>query len=489
MRLSNILKNCQTNFFLENFSDFNVKEISCNSRVIKNNCIFVAIAGNNDNGENYINDVKKYKKIAVIISSNSKKQFNSTQTIFIKTSEVRKLFSEIASIINKNSLKEKVAITGTNGKTSISDYTRQIWEKLDFKAASIGTLGLIFNKKNIETSSLTTPDPVKLNKQLHLISKKQCKKMVIEASSIGLEQDRLFPLKFDKVAFSNLSRDHLDYHKNFSNYKNAKSLLFSKHTKKNSIAILNIDNRYSHFFFQICQKKKLRILDYGKRGKFLRLSTLKKKDDGYVYRIFLKNKTQKIFTKGVAEFEIYNKICALILVFGEELNFDKFKFLENLKNPPGRLDKVKKDWNIFIDYAHTPDALKNVLGSLKKECKGNFFTIIGCGGERDRTKRPLMTKEALKFSDKVIITDDNPRNENPARIRNDMTKNLSRTDKKKVIEIIDRKEAIQHSISLLKKQDFLLIAGKGHENYQIIGSKKYFFSDKQIVKKIISKLK
>ena len=232
MRLSNILKNCQTNFFLENFSDFNVKEISCDSRVIKNNCIFVAIAGNNDNGENYINDVKKYKKIAVIISSNSKKQFNSTQTIFIKTSEVRKLFSEIASIINKNSLKEKVAITGTNGKTSISDYTRQIWEKLDFNVASIGTLGLIFNKKKIETSSLTTPDPVKLNKQLYLISKKKCKKMVIEASSIGLEQDRLFPLKFDKVAFSNLSRDHLDYHKNFSNYKNAKSLLFSKHTKK-----------------------------------------------------------------------------------------------------------------------------------------------------------------------------------------------------------------------------------------------------------------
>ena len=174
----------------------------------------------------------------------------------------------------------------------------------------------------------------------------------------------------------------------------------------------------------------MKILDYGKRGKFLKLSTLKKKDDGYEYRIFLKNKTHKIFTKGVAEFEIYNKICALILVFGEELNFDKFKFLENLKNPPGRLDKVKKDWNIFIDYAHTPDALKNVLSSLKKECKGNFFTIIGCGGERDRTKRPLMTKEALKFSDKVIITDDNPRNENPAKIRNDMTKNLSRTDKK-----------------------------------------------------------
>ena len=168
------------------------------------------------------------------------------------------------------------------------------------------------------------------------------------------------------------------------------------------------------------------------------------------------------------------------------MDINKFKLLNNLKNPPGRLDKVKKNWNIFIDYAHTPDALSNVLKNLKKNCEGNLFTIIGCGGDRDKTKRPLMTKEALKFSDQVIITDDNPRMENPAQIRKDMMKNLSYIEKKKVMEIADRKKAIIFAINLLKKMDYLLIAGKGHENYQLIGNKRYFFSDKLMVKKIIS---
>ncbi len=249
MKLSEILKQCKTNFHFESFFDFNVIDVSSNSKIIKNNFIFAAIQGSNDNGENYLSDIIKYKKIAVLISKKTKIDLSFKHVVFIKTLDVRKLFSEIASIIYKNSIKEKVAITGTNGKTSISDYVRQIWEKLNFQAASIGTLGIIYKKKKIDISKLTTPDPVTLNKQLNHISKKNCKKIIIEASSIGLEQNRLYPIKFDKVAFSNLSRDHLDYHENFLNYKKAKSILFTQHIKDNSIAVLNTDNKYSNFFF------------------------------------------------------------------------------------------------------------------------------------------------------------------------------------------------------------------------------------------------
>ncbi|MBD22562.1 MAG: UDP-N-acetylmuramoyl-L-alanyl-D-glutamate--2,6-diaminopimelate ligase [Alphaproteobacteria bacterium] len=489
MKLSEILKECKTNFFLENFYDFNIIDLSADSRIIKNNYIFAAISGKKENGENYIKNILKYKKIAIILSKNSKKNIKVKNTVLIRTTKVRKLFSEIASIVNKNSIKEKVAITGTNGKTSISDYTRQIWEKLNFRAASIGTLGLIYKKNKIDKSPLTTPDSVILNKQLNLISKKKCEKLVIEASSIGLEQSRLFPIKFDKVAFSNLSRDHLDYHKNFYNYKKSKSLLFTEHTKKKSIAIINTDNRFSDFFFNVCKEQQLKILDYGKTGKFLKISTFQKKSGGFEYQILLKNRKKKIFTKAISEYEVYNKLCALILIFGEKLEFSNFNLLNSLKNPPGRLDKVKKNWNIFVDYAHTPDALNNVLSNLKKNCKGNLFTIIGCGGDRDKEKRPLMSKEALKFSDLVIITDDNPRNEDPGKIRKDMIRKLTIIDKKKVKEIADRKKAITFTVKLLKKNDFLLIAGKGHENYQIIGNKRNFFSDKEVVKQIISKLK
>ena len=486
MKLSEILEQCKTNFNFENFFDFNVIDVSANSRIIKNNFIYAAIKGTNDNGENYLSDVIKFRKIAVLISKSTKINLSNKHVVFIRTVNVRKLFSEIASIIYKNSINEKVAITGTNGKTSISDYVRQIWETLRFHGASIGTLGIIYKKKKIDISKLTTPDAVTLHKQLNHISKKNCNKIIIEASSIGLEQNRLYPIKFDKVAFSNLSRDHLDYHKNFLNYKKAKSILFIQHIKSNSIAVLNTDDKYSNFFFEICRKKKLKVLDFGKNGKFLKFFSLKKKDNGFEYDVHFKNEKRKIFTKAISEYEIYNKICSLIIVFGNDLDINKFKLLNNLKNPPGRLDKVKKNWNIFIDYAHTPDALSNVLKNLKRNCEGNLFTIIGCGGDRDKTKRPLMTKEALKFSDQVIITDDNPRMENPAQIRKDMMKNLSYIEKKKVMEIADRKKAIMFAINLLKKMDYLLIAGKGHENYQLIGNKKYFFSDKLMVKKIIN---
>ena len=491
MKLEKILKNCQSKFTVENLKNINLQGISTNSSEIRDNFLFGAIKGKNFNGENFIKDLTLFKNLVIVLSikSNSKIYKGNTNITIIKTENVRKLVGEIANIYYPKSLNEIVAVTGTNGKTSIAEYTRQIWNFQKISCCSIGTLGIIYKKKKVHETNLTTPETCDINRNLSLLSKKGCKKAIIEASSIGLDQNRLFPLKFNKVVFTNLTIDHLDYHKSFKEYKSSKGLLFKNYTNHKSLGIINTDSKYSHFFLDICKKNNLEVIDFGKNANFLKISKISKLNNKFNVYLSIKKKKFNFFFESFSVYEIYNKICALLIVFGKDLKEKDFKIIKKLKNPPGRIEKIKnkKKLNIFIDYAHTPDALKNVLSPLKKSCMGKLITIIGCGGERDKLKRPLMTKEALKLSDKIIITDDNPRNEDPQKIRKEM---ISKIPKKKLIhikEIPNRKKAIQYCINILKKNDFLLIAGKGHENYQIIKNRKFFFSDKKTVIDLIKK--
>ncbi len=486
MKLSELLKKCKTKFTCNNFRDLKILGVHTHSSQIKENYIFGAIQGKKFNGEKFVKKLTKLENLVIIIPEISKIKINFTKNkgfIIIKTGNVRKLISEISYFFYPSFLKEFIAITGTNGKTSIADYTRQIWNKKKIDCFSVGTLGIIHKNKKIYDSGLTTPESVVLNKKIYELCKKGCKNGVIEASSIGLHQNRLFPIKFDKLILTNFSIDHLDYHKTITEYKKSKGILFENHASKNTIAVLNSESKFIEYFTNICKRKKIRILDYGKKANFLKIHEIKKIKSKCELTIIIKKDKFKIILHCLSIFEIYNKICALLCVFGEKLKKSDFKYLAMLKNPSGRLEKVKnkKKLNIFIDYAHTPDALKNVLSSLKKNCEGKIITIIGCGGERDRTKRPLMTKEALKYSHKIIITNDNPRNESPAKIREDMLKKVNKQEKKRIIEIPNRKRAIENSIKILTEKDFLIIAGKGHENYQIIKNKKLFFSDKKTV--------
>ena len=453
MKLEEVLINCQSVFTVENLKNIDLKGISTNSREVKDNFLFGAIKGKKFNGEEFIKDLVLYKNLVIVLSSKSNSKIykeNSNITI-IKTKDVRKLIAEISYFFYPKSLNEIVAITGTNGKTSIAEYVKQIWSFQKITCCSIGTLGIIFNKKKFLETNLTTPESYNINKNLSLLSKKGCKKVVIEASSIGLDQNRLFPFKFNKVVFTNLTIDHLDYHKSFNKYKDSKGLLFKNHTNHRSIGIINTDSKYSKFFLEICKNKKIEIIDFGKKANFLKIIRISQSN--HIFNVFLSIKEKKIniFIETFSIYEIYNKICALLIVFGKNLEEKHFKLLKKLKNPPGRIEKInnKKRLNIFIDYAHTPDALKNVLSALKNCCKGKLITIIGCGGDRDKLKRPLMTKEALKFSNKIIITDDNPRNEDPKKIRKEM---ISKIPRKKLIyikEIPSRKRAIQYSIKIL----------------------------------------
>jgi UDP-N-acetylmuramyl-tripeptide synthetase len=488
-KLNSILKKCNSKYSINNFSNIEIKGVSTFSKKIQNNFIFGAIKGENFNGENFLKDLINLKKIVIVISDKSSielKRFSSF--IIIKTSDVKELVSEISHAFYNYKLDEIVAVTGTNGKTSVADYTRQLWQSIKIDAASIGTLGVIFKDNQIFNLNLTTPESIDLQKILNYLSKKNCKKAILEASSIGIDQKRLFKMKFNKVVFTNLTNDHLDYHKNFKKYKESKGDLFQDYVYKNTVAVINADDKYSEYFKNICKSQKIKFLDFGKKADFLKILKIKKEINSFFLEIKINNKKLKIFVNSLTKYDIYNKLCALLIVFENNIKSNHLDLLNFLKSPPGRLEKINsQNLNIFIDYAHTPDALRNVLLNLKKNCLGKIVTVIGCGGDRDKIKRPMMTREALKFSDKVIVTDDNPRNEDPKKIRNQMIHGLSENEKKNIKIIADRKKAIIFSLKIINKKDFLIIAGKGHENFQIVGEKKIYFSDKETVLNYLEK--
>ena len=490
MKLKEIIKKSSLKTKIINPLNFIVKGISMQSDEVRNNFIFVAVKGDTHHGLDFIKDLLNYKNLAVVLSKSDEipKDFRKSNSVaFIQVDDVRLFISKACSIFFKNSIKQKIAITGTNGKTSISYYVNQIWRKNNVDGASIGTLGVKYKKKFSMTTTLTTPDVINNHRILKKLSELGCEKVVFEASSIGLDQRRLSPIKFDIVGFTNLTNDHLDYHKTMNNYKSAKSLLFTSHIKKNTIAVINTDSKFSNFFLKLCKTNNLQILDYGKNASFLKIKSIKRVNNFFEVKIFFCNKNINLKINCCAEFEIYNMICSLILVFNRKLKSNDLQIISKLKNPSGRLEKIfdKKNMRVFIDYAHSPDAITKVLSSLKKITLGKLILVFGCGGDRDKLKRNKMTKEALKYSDLIIITDDNPRFEDPRKIRNDMISNLKFNDLKKIKVIGNREIAIKKAVNFLTKQDVLLIAGKGHENYQLIKNKKKFFSDKVTAKEYL----
>ena len=465
--------------------------VSTNSKEVKNNFIFGALKGKKFDGNNFIQKISSYQNIVVVtenintgIKLLSEKQ--RTKLTILHTENSRCLIYEIANFFYSNKIPEKIAVTGTNGKTSVTEYVRQIWENKGILCSSIGTLGIFFKKKKILDNSLTTIEGIQFNKILSKIYKKGCEKLVIEASSIGIDQLRIYPSTFNKVGFTNLTHDHLDYHKNFLNYKKSKGKLFHDYTQKDSYAALNTDDKNFKFFKKLCEKKKIKLLDYGFKAQFLKINKITSIENYKFVEFTLKNKKKELKLKNANTFDIYNKFCAIILVYGLKLNLSNFNEIRFLQSPKGRLEKIhSKDYSIFIDYAHTPDALENILKDLKLSKHRNLFALIGCGGNRDMKKRPQMTKVALKYCDHIILADDNPRFENPSKIREEMLIGVSRIKAKKISNIGNRKKAIEFGLKKLNKNDFFVICGKGHEEYQIIGDKKKKFSDTEVVKQYL----
>lgn len=472
MKLSQILSQVKADYQLQNGlnADFvDVEDIALDSRLTKRNSAFFALPGKETDGSDFIQSAIKNGASITISSTSGDGLIKSSNPFGLLVDFLKIFYAPLPTNI--------YAITGTNGKTSTAEFTRQILDILGKRSASIGTLGVTCDaaiQAQLHNSSLTTPDIVSLYKNLHILKQNGIDDVAIEVSSIGLEQSRAAGLKFAAGAFTNFTKDHLDYHKSMEEYLRCKTLIFSQSTS----AVLNSDIPEFDKMREICDAKNLKIITYGRKA-----NDLKFKQEG-VFEFRGKEYEFKLSASG--EFQQFNALCALANVLStNDLEESELRDLLNkfpLLNPaPGRMQlagTTKNHAKIYIDFAHTPDALTNVLKLAKNLSKARVLVLFGCGGDRDKTKRSEMAKIACDLADFIIVTDDNPRTENPAEIRAEILKNC---DSEKTIEVNNRKDAIEKSITLLKADDILILAGKGHEKYQIIDTKKTDFDEEKIV--------
>jgi len=458
--------------------------ISFNSLNCKQNNIFFAIKGNNVNANTFINQA--IKNGAKTIISDQKFEGLKKNILYIKSKNVRKSLSETAFNILKNKPKNLIAVTGTNGKSSIADFYYQILKLNKKKAASIGTLGIktsLYRKRVLNT----TLDPIDLSHCLKNLKKEKINNVILEASSHGLKQNRLDGLKFNSAIFTNLSLDHLDYHKNLTDYLKSKLYLFEKLLGKNSNIITDIEIPEYKKIKNIALKKKLKIETISNNKSSLKIVSHRYLHNTQLIEFKYKKKIYKFKTKLIGKIQIKNILMAMLAAKKSGLDFRQItSVIKKVKPVNGRLElvgSIRNNSKVILDYAHTPDALEVCLKNLKEQFKNKKISIVfGCGGNRDKSKRPIMGKIANTYCDKIYITDDNPRNESPIKIR---TAIKNKIDKIKVLEIANRSEAIKRAVLNLKTGDILIVAGKGHEDSQDYGKYKRSFSDKKEILKNI----
>ena len=454
--------------------------ISFNSKDIKKDNIFFAIKGNNFDGNKFISiAIKKGSKIII-----SEKRITNPQKdiLFIHTKNIRKLLAEIAFKIYKNKPNNLIAVTGTNGKSSVSDFYFQLLKLNKIKVASIGTLGV--KSKNIRRNlQNTTIDPIRMGQILSKLKSQKINNVIMEASSHGLSQHRLDGLKFSSGIFTNLSQDHLDYHKNFKEYFKAKLYLFENLIGKKGNVIT--DETLPEFKrikkIAISRKLKLQVLNNSKNQ--FQILSHSYRGEKQILKIRYYNLTREINLNLIGKIQLKNILMAIIAAKNSNISLIKIlNVLSQLKPIDGRLEKIGKIKNrskVILDYAHTPDALRICLSNLKEQFPNKkIILLFGCGGNRDQNKRFKMGKIACDYSNEIYLTDDNPRFEDPRKIRDDIKKGIQDTSIK---EIPDRKKAISEAIKNLNTGDILLVAGKGHEKTQDFGKKKIYFSDKKII--------
>jgi UDP-N-acetylmuramoyl-L-alanyl-D-glutamate--2,6-diaminopimelate ligase len=499
VKLSKILSQVKTDFETSAEPDFidqiTVEDIAIDSRLVKKNSIFFALPGKVTTGAEFISGAIANGASAIIVEKIPTLVLKAENVCFIESKNVFSLLVDFLKVFYTPLPANIYAITGTNGKTSTAEFTRQILEFLGKKSASIGTLGVICSAdiEGLQNSSLTTPDIVSLYKNLQILKKNGVNDVALEVSSIGLEQGRAAGIKLDVGAFTNFTQDHLDYHKSMEEYFRCKMILFSKSLNNKASAVLNSDIVEFPQIKKICEEKKYRLIEYGFKARYLRLLEIKQNlnEQKVIFEFGQKKYDFELAVAG--EFQVFNALCALGNVLAkydlDETALRKLLTQFNQLHPAaGRMQRVATLPNkaqIFIDFAHSPDALQNVLQLARKITKARVILLFGCGGDRDAKKRPIMGGLACELADLVIVTDDNPRSEDAKNIRREI---LNNCDSSKTLEITDRKTAIEKAITLLQNEDVLILAGKGHEKYQIIGKEKFEFDEEKIVKDVIRKL-
>ncbi|GAO97560.1 UDP-N-acetylmuramoyl-L-alanyl-D-glutamate--2, 6-diaminopimelate ligase [Caedimonas varicaedens] len=380
-----------------------------------------------------------------------------------------------------------VGVTGTNGKSSVVSFTRQLWEAAGLKAASLGTLGLSSLSCGVSEFplvGLTSPDPITLHECLNGLAGKEVQHLALEVSSHGLDQHRLDEVQFAAAAFMNLHHEHLDYHGSMGNYFAAKCRLFTELLPASGTAILNRDNHYGQKLGKICAERGQSILWFGRKEGDINLAHLQAHPKGLILDVSVLEKTVRVDIPLIGAFQAENVLAALGLVVGSGMKPEQaIEGLKHLRSVPGRMEPVGQTLSgglVFVDYAHKPYALENVLKSVRAHISGKVLVVFGCGGNRDTAKRKMMGAIAAQWADEVIVTDDNPRQEKASDIRAEILRGCPGAE-----EICSRREAIAYGLKRLNRGDVCIIAGKGHEQGQIMGSVVLPFDDREVARELL----
>lgn len=448
--------------------------IKIDSRKIKPGDTFVAIPGNNVDGHDYVNKAIELGATKVVIERDMDV---SVEKIIVEDSN--EWLTNYISNTYKDEVNEMdiIGITGTNGKTTSAYLTYQMLNKLGSKTAYIGTIGFYIPDEDIVELPNTTPNILDLYELFLEAKEKGCKTVIMEVSSHALHQRRVEGLKFKIAAFTNLTQDHLDYHKTMDDYLAAKQLILKQ---LDGPMIINADDETASKW----TLKYDNILDYGYKAKNYKINTYEEINDGTLIEFAFNDKTYKVKTNLKSRFNVYNYLTTLSIVNNFGYSMDEIIDITTDIHPPkGRCELIKvKEGFAVVDYAHTPDAVEKVVNAFNENKKGRVITLVGCGGDRDPVKRPIMGRIAVENSDFAILTSDNPRTEDPAKIMEDILKGVH---KENYIVELDRRAAIKKGLDMLEKDDTLLILGKGHEDYQIIGREKIHLDDAEEVRKYI----
>lgn len=458
--------------------------VTSDSRKVQSNYLFAALPGSKAIGSDYIADAVHHGASVILAAEGVELPDGvSKDVILVNDNNPRQAFAKIVAKFYGLQPDNIVAVTGTSGKTSTVSFVQQLWSLSGItKCASLGTLGLSAPGMH-RYGTLTTPDTASLHAELADLKSAGIDYLAMEASSHGLDQYRLDGVKISVAAYTNLSRDHLDYHKDMDEYYQAKERLFSEVMQGSGIAILNADDEYYERLKVVCIKSKHRVFSYGLAGDYIKLLERVPTPDGQKIKISVNQKEYQLTLPLVGDFQVMNTLCALGMVLAGDEDFDKYvPLIEKLQGVPGRLQLVSghSKGAVYVDYAHKPAALETVLKTLRPHTSGKLVCVFGCGGNRDPGKRAMMGKIATDLADKVIITDDNPRYEDAQEIRAQILDAAPNA-----IEIADRAQAIQKSVSNLENGDVLVVAGKGHELGQIIGDEILPFNDFEEVEKAI----
>lgn len=478
MKLSELVKSIKT-LEVVGSVEKEIAGVNIDSRRIENGHLFVAMKGTQVDGHKFIPKAIELGAVAVLLEDMPEDV--DENVTYIKVASTEEAVGPVATTFygNPSEKLKLVGVTGTNGKTTIATLLYNMFRKFGHKCGLLSTVCNYIEDEAIPTDH-TTPDAIELNMLLARMVEAGCEYAFMECSSHAIQQHRIGGLKYQGGLFTNLTRDHLDYHKTFENYRDAKKMFFDN-LGKGAFAITNADDKNGLVMVQNCKAK---VLTYSTRS----MADLKARIlECHFEGMYLEIDGREVGVQFIGRFNVSN----LLAVYGAAVMLGKqpedvLVVLSTLKSVSGRLEPIRSNEGVtaVVDYAHTPDAIVNVIQALRDVMngKGQLITICGCGGNRDAGKRPIMAQEAVKASDKVILTSDNPRKEDPELILDDMEAGLTDEQKRQVLRITDRRQAIRTAVAIAQKGDVILIAGKGHEDYQIIGDVKHHFDDREEVK-------